>query len=266
MKNKFCGNELNKCAKQLQKIVFFFMELCLIFGYIHTACGNENVIKEIFDTKDALCKGVFRIYPYHEESVYRINTQIGFITDVALQSGEKINNIASGASEKFVVDYVVINNIPHVYIKPKSPNIVTNIIIDTLQHSYRLLVNSGDTYDTVVCWKFPESVETQAKSLLKKEGTPVQYSKNKYRTEITGEKKWQDRFGKVKVFDDGERTYVYLPKRKNISVPLVYEGNKNHLKLINYRIKDNMIVIDKCAARFSLIFPGKQYINISSSE
>ena len=59
----------------------------------------------------------------------------------------------------------------------------------------------------------------------------------------------------IRVFDDGKKTYIQMsPDAKNREIPaLVVIGSGGKQEMVNYRVKDNMYIVDRLFERAALI-------------
>ena len=65
----------------------------------------------------------------------------------------------------------------------------------------------------------------------------------------------------VRVFDDGVKTYIQMPKRyKALEAPVVlfYEGKRQ--KLVNYRLKGTFYIVDRIMSRKAVMIAGKSKV------
>ncbi|MBQ7416578.1 MAG: TrbG/VirB9 family P-type conjugative transfer protein, partial [Acidaminococcaceae bacterium] len=113
--------------------------------------------KPVYVPSDGQSKGARVTYEYKVDSLFRVNTKLGYVNDIELKPGEMVTHIVGGDTKRWMIDKAVVGNVQHVYIKPIEPNIETNIIVNTNQRAYRLYVVTGENYDPLISFTFPDS-------------------------------------------------------------------------------------------------------------
>ena len=218
------------------------------------------------------------VYNYNKYKQFEINTKVGYVTDVQLRPGEVVQKIASGNTTQWQVDVDIIDGVQHVYIKPMVSGIRTNMIINTDQRSYRFLVNSTDEMEYVVVFNFAE-LDREAQLKAEAEALAVQQARldNLKRLQNTHfntnykvikTKNVKTAYVPKNIFDDGQKTYIEvsdLALRDNL--PLVYsydDWEKGKLQLVNYRLKNNVIEIDKVVNKMRVMFSQNSYFDVQN--
>ncbi|WP_126939671.1 TrbG/VirB9 family P-type conjugative transfer protein [Veillonella sp. VA142] len=223
--------------------------------------------------------GVTNVYTYGEYKQFEINTRVGYITDVQLRPNEVLQKIATGNSTQWSVDHDVVGGIQHVYIKPLASDLRTNFIINTDKRSYRLLVNSTNETEYSVAFIFPN--EDKADYLEKQEQLRLQKEAQEQKEKALANRALYINY-KVKknhhvpqdflpksVFDDGTKTYIELPENVQDNFPTVYSYDKfqkNKIQLVNYRLKGNVLEVDKIMPAIKLVFNQNSYLMITKDE
>lgn len=218
------------------------------------------------------------VYNYNKYKQFEINTKVGYVTDVQLRPGEVVQKIASGNTTQWQVDVDIIDGVQHVYIKPMVSGIRTNMIINTDQRSYRFLVNSTDEMEYVVVFNFAElDRETQLKAeaeALAAQQARLDNLKRLQNThfntnyKVIKTKNVKTAYVPKNIFDDGQKTYIEvsdLALRDNL--PLVYsydDWEKGKLQLVNYRLKNNVIEIDKVVNKMRVMFSQNSYFDVQN--
>lgn len=218
------------------------------------------------------------VYNYNKYKQFEINTKVGYVTDVQLRPGEVVQKIASGNTTQWQVDVDIIDGVQHVYIKPMVSGIRTNMIINTDQRSYRFLVNSTDEMEYVVVFNFAE-LDREAQLKAEVEALAAQQARldNLKRLQNTHfntnykvikTKNVKTAYVPKNIFDDGQKTYIEvsdLALRDNL--PLVYsydDWEKGKLQLVNYRLKNNVIEIDKVVNKMRVMFSQNSYFDVQN--
>ena len=223
--------------------------------------------------------GVTSVYTYGEFKQFEINTRVGYITDVQLRPNEVLQKIAAGNSTQWSVDQDIVGGIQHVYIKPLTSDLRTNFIINTDKRSYRLLVNSTNETEYSVAFIFPK--EDKADYLEKQEQLRLQKEAEEQKEKALANRALYINY-KVKenhnvpseflpksVFDDGIKTYIELTANVQDNFPNVYSYDKfqkKKIQLVNYRLKGNILEVDKVMSALKLVFNQNSYLMISKYE
>lgn len=218
------------------------------------------------------------VYNYNKYKQFEINTKVGYVTDVQLRPGEVVQKIASGNTTQWQVDVDIIDGVQHVYIKPMVSGIRTNMIINTDQRSYRFLVNSTDEMEYVVVFNFAEldreaQLKAEAEALAAQQARldnlkRLQNTHFNTNYKVIKTKNVKTIYVPKNIFDDGQKTYIEvsdLALRDNL--PLVYsydDWEKGKLQLVNYRLKNNVIEIDKVVNKMRVMFSQNSYFDVQN--
>lgn len=218
------------------------------------------------------------VYNYNKYKQFEINTKVGYVTDVQLRPGEVVQKIASGNTTQWQVDVDIIDGVQHVYIKPMVSGIRTNMIINTDQRSYRFLVNSTDEMEYVVVFNFSEldreaQLKAEAEALAAQQARldnlkRLQNTHFNTNYKVIKTKNVKTVYVPKNIFDDGQKTYIEvsdLALRDNL--PLVYsydDWEKGKLQLVNYRLKNNVIEIDKVVNKMRVMFSQNSYFDVQN--
>ena len=213
-------------------------------------------------------------YEYYPESLYSVDCQVGYITDIALKPGDNVTHIAAGDTAQWMVDSAIIGNTTHIYVKPLVKDIDTNFIITTNKHVYRLVLNSSDFYIPIVKWNFSKEDAEIADAVKQAKEKREQINDNKskldfaktrlrnYSYEIKKKKNIETDFCPTAIYDDGIRTYIRMPKSNKYDLPVLYNVDReNKLTFVNYRVRDNMYIADRCFAHARLVFGKKMSLD-----
>jgi type IV secretory pathway VirB9-like protein len=222
----------------------------------------------------AYTDGTAQVFEYNPYRQYEIYTRVGYVTDIQLRPGEEVQKIATGNSSQWAVDTDFVAGIEHVYLKSLAPGLRTNIIINTSQRSYRLIANStNDSIGYIVIWSYPKEDYEEG----------MRASSARWKKQMEDERRFQkiytttyDRSYVVKknkdvksdyiplaVFDDGVKTYIELSNKNIDNMPVFYyfdEYDKKKLQLINYRLKNGIIELDKVMHNMKIAFSQKSYL------
>ena len=190
---------------------------------------------------------------------------------IELQSGEKL------VGEPHIGDSVRWNLSPALYgtgasatpvivLKPQGPGLDTNLLITTDRRAYYLrLLSKPDDYVARVGFAYPddddnerkwqqqlaEQKDQQARSARIAELAPNAVESMFFNYRLKGD----DGILPVRVFDDGRKTYIQISQTaKNREAPvLVVIGPDGKQEMVNYRIKDEMYIVDRLFDKAELI-------------
>ena len=191
---------------------------------------------------------------------------------IELQAGEKL------VGEPHIGDLVRWNLAPAVYgagsdatsvvvLKPQSAGLDTNLLITTNRRAYYLrLLSKPEEYVAKVAFAYPEDDQAERKW---KEHIEQQREQQRQATRIAelppnaieslnfgyGIKGGSESLRPIRVFDDGKKTYIQMsPAVKNREVPaLVVVGPDGKQEMVNYRVKDDLYIVDRLFDRAALI-------------
>jgi P-type conjugative transfer protein TrbG len=190
---------------------------------------------------------------------------------IELQSGEKL------VGEPHIGDSVRWNLSPAMYgtgasatpvivLKPQGPGLDTNLLITTDRRAYYLrLLSKPDDYVARVGFAYPddddnerkwqqqlaEQKDQQARSARIAELAPSAVESMFFNYRLKGD----DSILPVRVFDDGRKTYIQISQTaKNREAPvLVVIGPDGKQEMVNYRVKDDMYIVDRLFDKAELI-------------
>jgi type IV secretion system protein TrbG len=190
---------------------------------------------------------------------------------IELQSGEKL------VGEPHIGDSIRWNLSPALYgtgesstsvivLKPQGPGLDTNLLITTDRRAYYLrLLSKPDDYVARVAFAYPddednqrkwqqqlaEQKDRQIKSTRIAELPPNAVDSMYFNYRLKGD----DGIRPVRVFDDGKKTYIQISQAaKNREAPvLVVIGSDGKQEMVNYRVKDDMYIVDRLFEKAELI-------------
>ena len=105
--------------------------------------------------------GTQGVYTYDPDGYYEVMTAPGYITDIALEPGERLREpVAAGdtANWRFYVGTSVNGGVTqhHVYIRPATGDLRTNVVLLTDRRVYRIdLKSSAGIFLAEVRWTYP---------------------------------------------------------------------------------------------------------------
>jgi P-type conjugative transfer protein TrbG len=151
-------------------------------------------------------------------------------------------------------------------LKPQGPGLDTNLLITTDRRAYYLrLLSKPDDYVARVAFAYPDDEENEHKWQQHLAEQKDQQNKATRIAELPPNSvesmyfnyrlKGDDRIRPVRVFDDGKKTYIQISEAaKNREAPvLVVIGADGKQEMVNYRVKDDMYIIDRLFEKAELI-------------
>src|SRR5260370_42270513 len=106
----------------------------------------------------------YTLYPYNQEPEPTVDCAPLRTTDVQLQPGETIADVALGDTERWMTTPAASgdprNAIPHLAVKPQVPGIETNLTIYTTKHIYHLLLHSRGRAMREADFYYPDALIT----------------------------------------------------------------------------------------------------------
>jgi len=233
---------------EAQKIVKMYLPVFLVID------KSSNEYKQNEATINALRVKETMIYDYDENQIYVVYTKILMNTVILLEESESIiNDIMIGDSLRWQVTTSYYNNpngksVIGIYVKPKEIEIATTMTINTNKRIYNIILQSkkDGQYNAMIKFNYPidynskkieiTQVYNQLDKIQKDNNVKINYNYvAKYKNNNL---KWIP----ILIYDDGNKIYiVFSDEIKNYSMPALYGGD---MSIINYRVVDNIIIID----------------------
>ncbi len=222
----------------------------------HQDCGKWPVYKT----------AQFVLYPYGGASEPTVDCAPLRTTDIQLQPGETITDVAMGDTERWMATPAASgdprNPVPHLAVKPQLPGIETNLTIYTTKHIYHLVLRSRGRAMQEVEFYYPDELlaemkEADAKAAkAKREAVdPPADSDNVVRVanvdpaqlnfsyKVSGPNvQWKP----IRAFDDGAHVYIQMPAgMKSSEAPALLIDAGGGAQMVNYRVEGNYYVVDR---------------------
>ena len=215
-----------------------------------------------------------QVYPYSEGTIFQVYAAPGLVTDIALQSGEKLVAVASGDTARWTIGDTTSGSgegkQTHVLVKPFSSGLLTNLVITTDRRTYHVrLTSTSGTALSSIRWSYPqdELLALRRKAEAAQAAAPVEtglaIEQLHFNYLISGDRpSWRP----VRVFDDGMKTYVEFPASLGTgeAPPLFVVGFDGKAELVNYRLRGLFYVVDRIfdAAELRLGLKKQQVVRI----
>ena len=203
-------------------------------------------------------------YAFMPSAVYTIYTATGKITDIVLEKGENIRNIAVSDSANWQVQTSSSgkgkSEIKHILVKPMIAESADNtIVIMTEKRTYHLYlkITKNDVFMISVQWTYPnadgsmfltERSEDNQKASPNTVNDVVDPATVSFSYEWAVMTKSRPDWYPVQIFHDSVKTYIRFPKSfgNQMDLPIIYipDGNGGYSTMSNWRLinKDTMVV------------------------
>ena len=260
--------------KKIRKLVIGLLMICSSLAFSSDLRAvmekpsfiREEISTEIISGKMEAIKRLSTIFSYYKNNIYEIYTKPNYLTTIKLDKGEEINFIGGGDTERWLLEQAKggEDSRNYVYIKPIESGLKTNLVINTNKKTYYLNIESSENmYNPLVEWIYPydEKIAVFKSEQIneKLEGGSVENLNFEYK--ITENiYNWSPK----EVFDDGVKTYLIMKRQMFSSeAPVFYVKDGKNLNLVNYRLKDNKIIIDRIFKE-GVLKLGKKTIRIKN--
>jgi type IV secretion system protein VirB9 len=190
-------------------------------------------------------------------------------TDLQLQRGETITDVAMGDTERWMATPASsgdpLNPVPHLAVKPQQAGIDTNLTVYTTRHIYHLLLRSHGPATQQVEFYYPEEVLTAmkeadaaaAKATAETATDPpddgnaadvvrvatLDPAQLNFSYDISGPNvPWKP----VRAFDDNSHVYLQMPPgMKTSDAPALLIAVSGGTQMVNYRVMGNYYAVDR---------------------
>ncbi len=174
------------------------------------------------------------------------------VCDIELQGGEVVRDVLVGDTVRWKVEPATSGaaggQAIHLIVKPSEPGLVTSMVVTTSRRTYHIQLKSHPTqYMARVGFEYPEDVSAKLAdvnarleaSTIPGAGVPAEQLSFAY--SVSGSAGWRP----TRVYSDGQKTYIQFPRTisgQDAPVLFVVSGGQN--RIVNYRMKSNMMVVD----------------------
>jgi type IV secretion system protein VirB9 len=218
-------------------------------------------------TPDGFLNAV-QYYDYAPGIVYTAIASPGFVTTIALESGEKLVSTSAGDTTRWLVESVETGDSDRkqilLLVKPRKPLLQTNLVITTDRRVYSLDLTSvpEPVYHTMIAWNYPfgdlvmmrNQIASQQEAKAAVVGDVMDLSRMNFNYLILTQKKNVPPWTPLRAFDDGQKTYIQFPPKLGVTEapPLFVLGANGDAQIVNYRIRGDYYVIDRLIDRAEL--------------
>ncbi len=228
---------------------------------------EANLAARIQPTRAGFINAV-QVYPYSPGALYQVYTSPGEITDIMLQQGEKLvgsGPVAAGDTVRWIIGDTEsgagASKRIHILIKPTRPDLTTNLIVNTDRRTYLAELRSTPaTYMASVSWDYPEDdlIALHRQNSAAEDEAPVDAGLTldalNFRYAIQPVKGGTPPWLPNRAFDDGHRVYIAFPSGigQGELPPLFVLGADGGPELVNYRVRQNWMIVDRLFAAAEL--------------
>jgi type IV secretion system protein VirB9 len=206
-----------------------------------------------------------QLYPWTDGALYQLYASPGQVTDIALQEGEQLAGtgpVAAGDTVRWIIGDTTSGTGPttrvHILVKPTRSDLATNLVINTDRRTYHLELRSTPaTYMASVSWSYPQDrlIALRGEKAAEAQAAPVAAGIDvgalDFRYAIEGDKPaWRP----LRAFDDGRQVYIEFPPSiaQGEMPPLFVVGPDGKGELVNYRVRDRYMIVDRLFATAEL--------------
>ncbi|MBB2156553.1 P-type conjugative transfer protein TrbG [Gluconacetobacter diazotrophicus] len=228
---------------------------------------QANVAARIQPTRAGFINAV-QVYPYSPGALYQVYASPGEITDIMLQPGEKLvgsGPVAAGDTVRWIIGDTSSGSGAakrvHILVKPTRPDLTTNLIVNTDRRTYLAeLRSTPSTYMASVSWDYPEDdlIALRHQDSEAEDETPVATGLDlddlHFRYAIQMVKGGTPPWLPSRAFDDGRKVYIAFPVGigQGDLPPLFVLGPDGNPALVNYRVRQNWMIVDRLFAAAEL--------------
>ncbi|MGO9267998.1 MAG: P-type conjugative transfer protein TrbG [Candidatus Binataceae bacterium] len=216
----------------------------------------------------------YTLYPYAQAPEPIIDCAPLRTTDLQLQPGETITDVALGDSERWMATPAASgdprNAVPHLAVKPQAPGIATNLTVYTTKHIYHLLLRTRGHAMQEVEFYYPEELfaamkdadaaaaEAKRQTLDPQLGSTdagkvanVDVAQLNFGYAIAGPNvPWKP----TRAYDDGARVFIQMPAgMKSSEAPALLISAGSGTQMVNYRVAGNYYVVDRLFSAATLV-------------
>jgi len=206
-----------------------------------------------------------QVYAFMPGALYQVYTSVGKVTDIALQPGERLvgtGPVAAGDTARWVIGTTESGagstKQVHILVKPTLPTLSTNLVINSDRRTYHIELQAlPATYMASVSWRYPQDELMAIAQAAEKARvqTPIvsgiDPARLNFNYRVDGDAvSWKP----LRAFDDGEKVYIEMPPASAGTdlPPLFLIGGDGKAELVNYRVQEHFLVVDRLVDRAEL--------------
>ncbi|GJM06350.1 MAG: hypothetical protein DHS20C10_00840 [marine bacterium B5-7] len=200
-------------------------------------------------------------FDYVPGSLFKIYCAPMDVTDIQLQTGERVTSVAAGDTLRWQVSKTFSgagsSMQQHLLVKPTQSAIHNSLVVTTNRRTYHLqLLSTNDTYVAIVRWRYADTQDfvkhyaQPTKPLFQQASIDVNHLNFHYDVTVAHEGEtpaWMP----TGVFSDGHKTYIQFPANLQ-QAPVLFVGNADQPVITNYRVQGNFYVVDRLISHAQL--------------
>ena len=232
--------------------------------------GAANAAARIQPVRDGFLNAIQQ-YPWSDGALYQLYAAPGQVTDIALQEGEQLvgsGPVAAGDTVRWIIGDTISGSGAtqrvHILVKPTRADLITNLVINTDRRTYHLELRATPaTYMASVSWTYPQDqlIALRGQNAAAAGAAPiaagVDLAALNFRYAIEGDSPpWRP----LRTFDDGRQVFIEFPAgiAQGEMPPLFVVGATGDGELVNYRVRDRYMVVDRLFAAAELRMGDKK--------
>ena len=182
------------------------------------------------------------------------------VCDIELQPGEVVRDVLVGDTVRWKVEPATSGaangQAIHLIVKPSEPGLITSMVVTTSRRTYHIQLKSHPTqYMARVGFDYPEDTANRLSDINARldiggttGGMPADRLSFSY--SLSGHASWKP----SRIYSDGEKTYIQFPKSvASADAPVLFVVSGGQNRIVNYRMKNDMMVVDYRIDRAVLI-------------
>lgn len=183
------------------------------------------------------------------------------VCDIELEGGEIVRDVLVGDTVRWKVEPATSGDSDgqaiHLIVKPSEPFLTTSMVVTTSRRTYHIQLKSHPTqYMARIGFQYQENIAqklTNANNRIETDmssGAGVPAERLNFSYSISGRASWRP----TRVYSDGQKTYIQFPRSISAQdAPVLYVVSGNQNRIVNYRMKSDMMVVDFDVDRAVLI-------------
>ncbi|MCD2175091.1 P-type conjugative transfer protein TrbG [Rhizobium sp. C4] len=181
------------------------------------------------------------------------------VCDIELQGGEIVRDVLIGDTVRWKVEPATSGaangQAIHLVVKPSEPGLVTSMVVTTSRRTYHIQLKSHPTqYMARVGFEYPEDVSTKLADINARLETGgisgAAPDKLNFSYSVSGDAPWKPK----RVYSDGQKTYIQFSRSiKGQDAPVLYVVSGGQNRIVNYRMKNDMMIVDYAIDKAILI-------------
>lgn len=183
------------------------------------------------------------------------------LCEIQLQAGEAVRDVLVGDTVRWQVEPASSGS-PEgqrisLIVKPAEAGLKTSMVVTTSRRTYHINLQShGSRYMARVAFNYPEDIRKQLEvvnqrisdSVIPGAGVPAENLN--FNFSMSGSARWKP----TRVYADGTKTYIQFPGHLGSGdAPVLYVVSGGQNQIVNYRLNNNMMVVDYLIDRAILV-------------